>query len=142
MNENRTFSVETMTTPATTKQISTIIGINSNYIIKGVKYPETRFFNKAHAIMLIEELNAAKATAPKRPFDRDMYYLLYERFAAKYPENNMQVPVRDYRVDTEAIPDNGPLAQHKPLPDAKTVKHAVANKAFCKAVLDDFLKVN
>ena len=138
----RTFSVETMTTPATTKQINAIININTGYVIKGIKYPETKFFSKAHAIMMLEELIKAKETAPKRPYDKDMHYRLYERFAAKYPDNHMQVPVRDYRVDTEAIPDNVPLAQHKPLVDAKTVKHAVADKAFRRAILNDFLKVN
>lgn len=142
MNENRTFSVETMTTPATSKQITTIISLNTNYIIKGIKYPETKFFSKAHAIMMLEELFKAIDTAERRPYDRDMYYRLYERFAAKYPDNHMYVPVRDYRTDTEAIPEDNRPPEHKPLPDAKTVKHAVADKAFCKAVLNDFLKVD
>ena len=142
MNENRTFSVETMTTPATDKQISTIISINTKYNIKGIDYPETTFFSKAHAIMMLEELFKAIETAERRPYDRDMYYKLYDRFSAKYPNNAMQVPVRDYRVDTEAIPDNTPPVVNKGLPDAKTIKHNVAEKAFINSVMNDMLTID
>lgn len=141
MNENRTFSVDTMITPATDKQVSTIISLNTNYIIKDIKYPEGNFFSKAHAIMMLEDLFKAIETAERRHYDRDMYYRLYERFSAKYPNNDMQVPVRDYRVDTEAIPDNTPPVVHKGLPNPKDVRRSVVNKAFARTVTRDFYTV-
>lgn len=141
MNE-KTFSVATMTTAATDKQISTIININANYIIKGIKYPETKFFSKAHAIMILEEMFKLKDSAEKRPYDKDTYYVLYERFAAKYPYNKMNVPVRDYRIDTEAIPDMSEPKVSKGLPKPTDVRHRVSEKAFNQAITRSFYTID
>ena len=91
----RTFKAEAFKEPATDDQIRTIISMNTQYKFIGVKYPDTQFFSKAHAIIIINTLNVLKADASKRDFDRDLYYRLYDRFAARYPENHMAVPVRD-----------------------------------------------
>ena len=91
----RTFKAETMTTPATDNQIRAIIAMNTQYKFIGVKYPDTKFFSKAHAIIILNTLDVLKADATKRDFDRDLYYKLYHRFAAKYPKNHMTVLVCD-----------------------------------------------
>ncbi len=149
MNE-KTYTAATLMVPATEKQIRAIISINNQYIIKGIVYPEYavdphteihhELLTKIQAQRILNALTAAIPTAEKRPFDKDMYYTLYERLAVKYPENHISAPVRDYRVDTEAIPDNTPSGITKGLPDPKTVRHNVCNKAFTNKVMSDFLK--
>lgn len=146
----KTYTAATLMVPATEKQIRAIISINNQYIIKGIVYPEYAvdpytevhhaLLTKIQAQRILNDLTAAIPTAEKRPFDKDMYYTLYERLAVKYPENHISAPVRDYRVDTEAIPDDNIPAQHKPLPNAKTIKHTVADKAFMNKVMSDFMK--
>ena len=91
----RTFKAEAFKEPATNDQIRKIISMNTQYKFIGVKYPDTQFFSKAHAIIILNTLYLLKADATKRDFDRDLYYNLYTRFAARYPENHMAVPVRD-----------------------------------------------
>lgn len=149
MNE-KTYTAATLMMPATEKQIRAIISINNQYIIKGIVYPEYavdphtevhhKLLTKIQAQRVLNDLTAAISTAEKRPFNKDTYYTLYERFAAKYPENHIQVPVRDYRTDTDNIPEDNRPVKAKGLPDPKTVRHAVANKAFIKAVMNDFMK--
>lgn len=151
MNE-KPYTAATLMVPATEKQIRAIISINNQYIIKGIVYPEYavdphtevhhELLTKIQAQRILNDLTAAIPTAEKRPFDKDMYYTLYERLAVKYPDNHMQVPVRDYRVDTEAIPDNSESKVSKGLPNPKTVRHNVSEKAFNQAVTRSFYTID
>ena len=126
--------------PATEKQINAIINLNNTYNIKTVIYPECTYLSKALAILLLDHIYKAAEHSPKRPYSQDRFYRLYERFAAKYPENNISAPVRDYRVDTENIPDADVPVKAKGLPDPKDVRRSVANKAFMNKVMSDFMK--
>ena len=149
MNE-KTYTAATLMEPATEKQIRAIISINNQYIIKGIVYPEYavdphtevhhELLTKIQAQRILNDLTAAIPTAEKRPFDKDRYYTLYERLAVKYPENHISAPVRDYRVDTENIPDADVPVKAKGLPDPKDVRRSVANKAFMNKVMSDFMK--
>ena len=138
--EEKTFSVKTMTTPATDKQIRAIISMNTQYKFIGVKYPDTKFFSKAHAIIILNTLNELKADAAKRDFDRDMYYRLYDRFAAKYPDNHMTVPVRDYRTPDEDIPES--LEDLAKQPTWAEKQAAVRQSVFLNSLYNSFIKVN
>ena len=140
----RTFKAETMTTPATDNQIRAIISMNTQYKFIGVKYPDTQFFSKAHAIIILNTLNELKADAAKRDFDRDLYYRLYDRFAARYPENHMTVPVRDYRTSGEDIPESLEDLAKQPTWSEKQaqVRHDIEQEHFMNMVYNAFIKVN
>ena len=136
----RTFTKEAFTTPASDKQIRAIISINTQYNIKGIQYPTTKLFSKAHACMIMDMLNELIPDAAKRDFDRDLYYRLYDRFAARYPENHMTVPVRNYKTSGEDIPDapETPSAQ----PTWAEKQAAVRQSVFLNSLYNSFIKVD
>ena len=136
----RTFTKEAFTTPATDKQIRAIITLNTKYKFSGVRYPESHFFSKADAIIIMNTLMKLKDDAPKRDFDRDLYYRLYDRFAARYPENHMTVPVRNYRTPGEDIPDapETPSAQ----PTWADKQAAVRQSVFLNSLYNSFIQVD
>ena len=140
----RTFKAEAFKEPATDDQIRTIISMNTQYKFIGVKYPDTQFFSKAHAIIILNTLNELKADATKRDFDRDLYYRLYDRFDARYPENHMTVPVRDYRTPGEDIPESlEDLAKQPTWPEKQAqVRHDIEQEHFMNMVYNAFIKVN
>ena len=142
--QKRTFKAETMTTPATDNQIRAIISMNTQYKFIGVKYPDTKFFSKAHAIIILNTLNELKADAAKRDFDRDMYYRLYDRFAARYPENHMTVPVRDYWASGEDMSESLEVLAQQPTWAEKQaqVRHDIGQEHFMNTVYNAFIKVN
>ena len=136
----RTFTKEAFETPATDKQIRAIISMNTQYKFIGVKYPDTQFFSKAHAIIILNTLNELKADAAKRDFDRDLYYKLYDRFAARYPENHMTVPVRNYKTAGEDIPESlEDLAKQPTWPEKQA---AVRQSVFLNSLYNSFIKVD
>ena len=137
-----TFKAETMTAPATDRQIRAIISMNTQYKFIGVKYPDTQFFSKAHAIIIINTLNELKADATKRDFDRDLYYRLYDRFAARYPDNHMTVPVRNYRTPGEDIPDEyeNPAQKTWDATNAE-LKHNISQHSVERMVYKAFIEV-
>lgn len=139
----KTFKAETMTTPASDKQIRAIISMNTQYKFIGVKYPDTKFFSKAHAIIILNTLNELKADAAKRDFDRDLYYRLYDRFAARYPDNHMTVPVRNYRTPGEDIPDEyeNPAQKTWDATNAE-LKHNISQHSVERMVYKAFIDVN
>ena len=142
MPNERTFKAETMTTPATDSQIRAIISMNTQYKFIGVKYPDTKFFSKAHAIIILNTLNELKADAAKRDFDRDLYYRLYDRFAARYPENHMTVPVRDYRTPGEDIPDEYEKPAQKTWAATNAeLKHNISQRAVEQMLYKAFIEV-
>ena len=140
----RTFKAEAFKTPATDDQIRKIISMNTQYKFIGVKYPDTEFFSKAHAIIIINTLEVLKADASKRDFDRDLYYRLYDRFAARYPENHMIVPVRDYMTSGEDIPESLEDLAKQPTWSEKQaqVRHDIEQEHFMNMVYNAFIKVN
>ena len=140
----RTFKAETFKAPATDRQIRAIISMNTQYKFIGVKYPDTKFFSKAHAIIILNTLNELKADAAKRDFDRDLYYRLYDRFAARYPENHITVPVRDYRTPGADIPELlEDLAKQPTWAEKQAqVKHDIEQEHFMNTMYNAFIKVN
>ena len=140
----KTFKAETVKEPATEAQIRAIININTNYIIKGVKYPNTKLFSKAHAIEVLDALTELMPNATKREFNKDLYYLLYDRFAAKYPENHMTVPVGDYRTPGEDVPESLEDLAKQPTWTEKQaqVRHDIGQEHFMNTVYNAFIKVN
>lgn len=136
----RTFKAEAFKTPATDDQIRKIMSMNTKYKFMGVKYPDTQFFSKAHAIIIINTLEVLKADASKRDFDRDLYYRLYDRFAARYPENHMTVPVRDYWTPGEDIPESLEVLAKQPTWAEKQA--AVRQSVFLNSLYNSFIKVD
>ena len=138
----RTFKAEAFKAPATDDQIRKIISMNTRYKFIGVKYPDTQFFSKAHAIIIINSLEVLKdrEDASKRDFDRDLYYRLYDRFAARYPENHMTVPVRDYRTPGEDIPES--LEDLAKQPTWAEKQAAVRQSVFLNSLYNSFIKVD
>ena len=136
----RTFKAEAFKTPASDKQIRAIISINTQYNIKGVQYPTTKLFSKAHACIIMDMLNELIPDATKRDFDRDLYYKLYDRFAARYPENHMTVPVRNYKTAGEDIPESlEDLAKQPTWPEKQA---AVRQSVFLNSLYNSFIKVD
>ena len=140
----KTFKAETVKEPATDDQIKAIIVMNTKYKFIGVKYPDTQFFSEAHAIIILNTLNVLKADAAKRDFDRDLYYRLYDRFAARYPENHMTVPVRDYRTSGEDTPESlEDLAKQPTWAEKQAqVRHDIEQEHFMSMMYNAFIKVN
>lgn len=140
----RTFTKEAFTTPASDKQIIAIISINTQYNIKGIQYPTTKLFSKAHACMIMDMLNELIPDAAKREHDVDLYYRLYDRFAARYPENHMTVPVRDYRTPGEDIPEAlEDLAKQPTWAEKQAqVRHDIEQEHFMNMMYNAFIKVN
>ena len=136
----RTFKTETMTTPATDNQIRDIISMNTQYKFIGVKYPDTEFFSEAHAIIILNTLNLLKADATKRDFDWDLYYRLYDRFAARYPENHMTVPVRNYWTPGEDVPES--LEDLAKQPTWAEKQAQVRQSVFLNSLYNSFIKVD
>ena len=89
-------------------------------------------------------LNELKADAAKRDFDRDLYYRLYDRFAARYPENHMTVPVRNYRTPGEDIPESlEDLAKQPTWAEKQAqVRHNIEQEHFMSMMYNAFIKVN
>ena len=140
----RTFKAEAFKEPATDDQIRKIITMNTRYKFIGVKYPDTQFFSKAHAIIIINTLEVLKADASKRDFDRDLYYRLYDRFAARYPENHMTVPVRNYWTPGEDVSESlEDLAKQPTWAEKQAqVRHNIEQEHFMNMVYNAFIKVN
>ena len=136
----RTFKAEAFKTPATDDQIRKIISMNTRYKFIGVKYPDTEFFSKAHAIIIINTLEVLKADASKRDFDRDLYYRLYDRFAARYPENHMTVPVRNYWTPGEDVPES--LEDLAKQPTWAEKQAQVRQSVFLNSLYNSFIKVD
>ena len=140
----KTFKAETVKEPATEAQIRAIININTNYIIKGVQYPTTKLFNKAQAIEVLDALTELMPNATKREFNKDLYYLLYDRFAARYPENHLNVSTGDYRTPGEDIPESlEDLAKQSTWAEKQAqVRHDIEQEHFMNMVYNAFIKVN
>ena len=137
-----TFNAKAFKEPATDEQIKTIIALNAKYRFSGVRYPESHFFSKGDAIIIINTLMHLKDAAAKRDFDRDLYYRLYDRFAARYPENHMTVPVRDYRTPGEDIPDEyeNPAQKTWDATNAE-LKHNISQRAVEQMFYKAFIEV-
>ena len=140
----RTFKAETVKEPATEAQIRAIININTNYIIKGVKYPDTKLFNKAHAIEVLDALTELMPNATKREFNKDLYYLLYDRFATKYPENHLNVSTGDHRTSGEDVSESLEDLAKRPTWAEKQaqVRHDIEQERFMNMMYNAFIKVN
>ena len=140
-----TFNAKAFKEPATDDQIKKIITLNTKYKFSGVRYPESHFFSKGDAIIIINtllHLENLEDEAPKRDFDRDLYYRLYDRFAARYPDNHMTVPVRNYRTPGEDIPDEYEKPAQKTW-DATYAeyKHNISQQAVGDMVYKAFIEV-
>ena len=138
----RTFNAKAFKEPATDDQIKAIITLNTKYKFIGVKYPDTQFFSKAHGIIILNTLDVLKADATKRDFDRDLYYRLYDRFAARYPDNHMTVPVRNYRTPGEDIPDEYEKPAQKTWDATNAeLKHNISQHAVEQMLYKAFIEV-
>ena len=135
-----TFSAKAFKEPATDDQIKKIITLNTKYRFSGVRYPDSHFFSKGDAIIIINSLLYLENDAPKRDFDRDLYYRLYDRFAARYPDNHMTVPVRNYRTPGEDIPDAPETRSKQPTWADKQA--AVRQSIFLNSLYNSFIQVN
>ena len=138
----KTFSAKAFKVPATDEQIKTIIALNAKYRFSGVRYPESQFFSKGDAIIIINSLLYLENDAPKRDFDRDLYYRLYDRFAARYPDNCMTVPVRNYRTPGEDIPDEYEKPAQKTWDATNAeLKHNITQHSVERMVYKAFIEV-
>ena len=139
----KTFSAKAFKEPATDDQIRTIITLNTKYKFSGVRYPDSHFFSKGDAIIITNTLMHLQGDAPKRAFDRDLYYRLYDRFAARYPENHMTVPVRNYRTPGEDIPDEYEKPAQKTWDATNAeLKHNISQHSVERMVYKAFIDVN
>ena len=139
----RTFKAEAFKEPATDDQIRTIITLNAKYRFSGVKYPESHFFSKGDAIIIINSLHYLENDAPKRDYEVDFYYRLYDRFAARYPDNHMTVPVRNYRTPGEDIPDEYEKPAQKTWDATNAeLKHNISQHSVERMVYKAFIDVN
>ena len=138
----RTFKAEAFKEPASDSQIRKIIVLNTKYRFSGVRYPDGHFFSKGDAIIIINTLMHLKDDAPKRDFDRDLYYRLYDRFAARYPDNHMTVPVRNYRTPGEDIPDEYEKPAQKTWTATNAeLKHNISQHAVEQMLYKAFIEV-
>ena len=137
-----TFSAKAFKEPATDDQIKKIITLNTKYRFSGVRYPDSHFFSKGDAIIIINSLLYLENDAPKRDFDRDLYYRLYDRFAARYPDNHLTVPVRNYRTPGEDIPDEyeNPARKTWDATNAE-LKHNISQRAVEQMFYKAFIEV-
>lgn len=138
----KTFSAKLFKEPATDDQIKIIIDLNAKYRFSGVRYPESHFFSEGDAIIIINSLMYLKDAAPKRDYAVDYYYRLYDRFAARYPDNHMTVPVRNYRTPGEDIPDEyeNPVRKTWDATNAE-LKHNISQRAVERMVYKAFIEV-
>ena len=134
-----TFNAKAFKEPATDDQIKIIIALNAKYRFSGVRYPESDFFSKGDAIIIINSLMHLKDDAPKRDYEFDFYYRLYDRFAARYPDNHMTVPVRNYRTPGEDIPDE---YENPAQPTWVEKQAAVRQSIFLNSLYNSFIQVN
>ena len=138
----KTFSAKLFKEPATDDQIKIIIDLNAKYRFSGVRYPESQFFSEGDAIIIINSLMYLKDAAPKRDYEVDYYYRLYDRFAARYPDNHMTVPVRNYRTPGEDIPDEyeNPAQKTWDATNAE-LKHNISQHSVERMVYKAFIEV-
>ena len=135
----KTFSAKLFKEPATDDQIKIIIDLNAKYRFSGVRYPESHFFSEGDAIIIINSLMYLKDAAPKRDYEFDFYYRLYDRFDARYPDNHMTVPVRNYRTPGEDIPDE---YENPTQPTWADKQAAVRQSIFLNSLYNSFIQVN
>ena len=138
----KTFSAKLFKEPATDEQIKAIIDLNAKYRFSGVRYPESHFFSEGDAIIIINSLMYLKDAAPKRDYEFDFYYRLYDRFDARYPDNHMTVPVRNYRTPGEDIPDEyeNPAQKTWDATNAE-LKHNISQRAVEQMFYKAFIEV-
>ena len=142
MLQTTTFNAKAFKEPATDDQIKIIIALNAKYRFSGVKYPESHFFSKGDAIIIINSLMHLQDAVPKRDYEFDFYYRLYDRFAARYPDNHMTVPVRNYRTPGEDIPDEYENPAQKTWDAANAeLKHNISQRAVEQMLYKAFIEV-
>ena len=138
----RTFSAKAFKEPATDDQIRTIITLNTKYRFSGVKYPDSHILSKGDAIIITNSLLYLENDAPKRDYEFDFYYRLYDRFAARYPDNHMTVPVRNYRTPGEDIPDEYEKPAQKTWDATNAeLKHNISQHAVEQMLYKAFIEV-